>query len=114
MLKRVSTFIKLGALRKNAEVRINGVVHIKTVLAEGETVPIGWVAVGSPARIFPPHEHDKIWEIQGGLDFPMTVYGVDRNRSKDVMGEISEYMVETLSSHFGDQTEPDSERGNRP
>ena len=29
-----------------AEVRINGVVHIKTKLAVGNTVPIGWVAVG--------------------------------------------------------------------
>lgn len=99
-------------LRMGSEVRINGVVHIRTVLGEGETVPIGWVAVGSPAQIFPPHEHGKIWEIQRELDFPMTVYGVDRNNSEDVMAEISEYMTGNLSFHSGDRTEPDSERDN--
>src|SRR5258708_25767759 len=32
-----------------AEVRINGVVHIKTKLPSGSTVPIGWLAVADPA-----------------------------------------------------------------
>ncbi len=49
-------------LRKGSEVRINGVVHIKTVLEENQTVPIGWVAVGNPASIFPPDKHDEIIE----------------------------------------------------
>src|SRR5215472_15585184 len=38
----------------SAEVRIHGVVHVNTVLPPGATVPIGWVAVGDPARILPP------------------------------------------------------------
>ena len=33
-----------------SEVRIGGVVHVNTVLPPGTTVPIGWVAVGNPAR----------------------------------------------------------------
>lgn len=63
---------------ENAEVRINGVVHVNTRLAAGTTVPIGWIAVGDPAKIFPPGEHDEIWRIQRELDFPGTVYGVKR------------------------------------
>jgi carbonic anhydrase/acetyltransferase-like protein (isoleucine patch superfamily) len=61
-----------------AEVRINGVVHVNSVLPPGAVVPIGWVAVGDPATILPPGEHDRIWAIQEPLDFPGTVYGVDR------------------------------------
>jgi carbonic anhydrase/acetyltransferase-like protein (isoleucine patch superfamily) len=62
-----------------AEVRIHGVVQVNTVLPPGEVVPIGWVAVGDPARIFPPGQHERIWAIQESLDFPGTVYGVARN-----------------------------------
>jgi carbonic anhydrase/acetyltransferase-like protein (isoleucine patch superfamily) len=62
-----------------SEVRINGVVQVNTVLAAATTVPVGWVAVGNPARLFPPGAHDRIWDIQERLDFPGTVYGVSRD-----------------------------------
>jgi carbonic anhydrase/acetyltransferase-like protein (isoleucine patch superfamily) len=62
----------------NSEVRINGVVHLKTRLEEGSVVPIGWVAVGNPAAILPPDKHDEIWEKQAPLDFPLSVYGLQR------------------------------------
>jgi len=42
-------------------------------------VPIGWVAVGDPVRIFPSAQHEQIWAIQEALDFPGTVYGVTRD-----------------------------------
>jgi gamma-carbonic anhydrase len=64
---------------RNAEVRINGVVHVNTSLADEAVVPIGWVAVGDPARILPPDRHDDIWEVQESLDFPGTVYGLGRD-----------------------------------
>lgn len=63
------------------EVRIHGVVQVNTVVPPGQTVPIGWVAVGDPARIFPPGQHDQIWAVQEALDFPGTVYGVARSAS---------------------------------
>jgi gamma-carbonic anhydrase len=61
-----------------AEVRVHGVVQVNTVVPPGQTVPIGWVAVGDPARVFPPGQHEQIWAIQETLDFPGTVYGVAR------------------------------------
>ena len=61
-----------------AEVRIRGVVHVNSVLLPGAVVPIGWVAVGNPAATFPPSEHKQIWAIQQTIDFPGTVYGVER------------------------------------
>jgi len=61
-----------------AEVRIRGVVHVNSVLPPEAVVPIGWVAVGNPAATFPPSEHEQIWALQQTLDFPGTVYGVER------------------------------------
>ena len=65
---------RLGA---RSSVRINGVVHIETALAPDTVVPIGWVAVGDPARILPPHAHDEIWAVQGPLNFSKTVFNID-------------------------------------
>ena len=61
-----------------AEVRINGIVHLRTVLPEDAVVPLNWIAVGDPARIFSPDQHDEIWAVQEALDFPRYVFGVDR------------------------------------
>lgn len=87
-----NVFIATGAaifnqavVKKGAEVRINGVVHIKTVLPENATVPIGWIAVGDPAKILPPDKHDEIWAVQRPLDFPKTVFGVERPPEGDTM-----------------------------
>jgi gamma-carbonic anhydrase len=66
---------RLGA---NCEVRVGAVVHVNSALPEGTVVPIGWVAVGDPAKLFSPDRHEDIWAIQEGLDFPQTVYGVPR------------------------------------
>ena len=65
---------RIGA---RSTVRINGVVHIKTVLPPDAVVPIGWIAVGDPARILPPHAHDEIWTVQGPLNFSKTVFNLD-------------------------------------
>lgn len=65
---------RLGA---GAEIRINGVLHVNSVLPDGAELPIGWVAVGDPAQMFPPKDHDEIWAIQRTLDFAGTVAGVD-------------------------------------
>lgn len=61
-----------------SEVRINAVVHVNTSVPPDTTVPIGWVAVGQPAQLFPPNEHEAIWAVQRTLDFPGTVWGVER------------------------------------
>jgi carbonic anhydrase/acetyltransferase-like protein (isoleucine patch superfamily) len=86
---------------KGCEVRINGVVHLKTRLAPGSIVPIGWVAVGDPARILPPDQHDEIWAVQQPLNFPLTVYGLDRT-TPDLMVEITKRLSAALGAHAGD------------
>jgi len=73
-----ATVFNKAVLKRRSEVRINGIVHVRTVLGEDDTVPLGWIAVGDPARILPPDRHDEIWAIQKALDFPGTVFGVER------------------------------------
>ena len=103
-------FIATGAavfhgarLGKGSEVRINGVVHLKTYLAAGETVPIGWIAVGNPAQVLPPGEHERIWHIQKPLDFPFTVYGIERDEA--TTGKITHRLSEVLRSHVSDEVQ---------
>lgn len=83
-----------------AEVRIHGVVHVKTHVAPGATVPIGWVAVGSPAQLFPASEHEAIWRVQEPLNFPLAVYGIERSEAN--MIRITQRLSQTLASHLGD------------
>jgi carbonic anhydrase/acetyltransferase-like protein (isoleucine patch superfamily) len=105
-----SVFIATGAsvfhgasLGYGAEVRINGVVHLRTKLPAHSIVPIGWVAVGSPARILPPNKHDEIWTTQEPLNFPKYVYGVDRAPpGKSNMREITQKRSKVLASHSKD------------
>ncbi|UUX49631.1 gamma carbonic anhydrase family protein [Nisaea acidiphila] len=76
-------------ISKRCEVRINGTVHIRTRLPAGSTVPIGWVAVGDPAKILPPDRHDEIWDVQKDLDFPGFVFGVGRpENGQSIMPEV--------------------------
>lgn len=90
-------------LRKGSEVRINGVVHLKTVLEENETVPIGWIAVGNPAQILPPDKHDEIWKMQKELNFVDTVYGVTRDDNDTMMPQITKMISNYLRTHFEDE-----------
>ena len=99
-------FIATGAavfhaarLCRGSEVRIHGVVHLKTVLPPDATVPIGWVAVGDPCVILPPDKHEEIWAVQKPLNFPLTAYGVDRREDGgSIMPEIMSKMTERLAA----------------
>ncbi len=91
---------RIGA---GAEVRINGVVHLKTVLPPGALVPIDWIAVGDPAQILPPSEHDRIWAIQQPLNFPREVWGVERSPDgASIMPQIMSRYTRALERHRDD------------
>ena len=87
-----------------AEVRINGVVHLLTALPADATVPIGWVAVGDPAEILPPNEHERIWAIQEPLNFPRTVFGLERAPAGEtIMPEMTHRYARALARHQDDR-----------
>ena len=88
-------------LGRGAEVRVRGTVHLRTRLEPGEMVPIGWIAVGDPARILPPDEHDAIWAVQKPLNFPEWVYGFSRD-TPNLMQQVTRRLSETLAAHAED------------
>ena len=86
-----------------AEVRINGVIHVNSVLADAAVVPIGWVAVGDPAQILPPDQHEAIWRFQRELDFVGTVYGIDSAPPAEQMAEITRGYAALFGRHREDR-----------
>ncbi len=87
---------------RRSEVRINAVVHLRTVLPPESTVPIGWVAVGDPAQMFSPDRHEEIWALQKDLDFPGFVFGLDR-ATPDLMIQLTERYGAALARHALDR-----------
>ncbi|MGQ0675824.1 MAG: gamma carbonic anhydrase family protein [Rhodospirillales bacterium] len=99
-----STVFNKAVVGERAEVRINAVVHLKTRVEPGATVPIGWVAVGDPAKILPPGAHEEIWRIQKPLDFPKTVFGLDRPpEGQSLMPALMPRYARALRQHAADR-----------
>lgn len=104
-------FIATGAsifngayIHTRAQVRINGTVHIKTVVPEDSIVPIGWIAVGDPARIIPPEEHEQFSAILRPLNFPRTVFGLEpAPAGETIMPELTRRYAKALGKHREDK-----------
>lgn len=96
-----------ATIGERAEVRIHGVVHVNTRLAADAVVPIGWIAVGDPAEILPPSEHDRIWETQQELQFSRTVFGLPRaDAGQSIMPEMTGRYARALGRHKDDKVVP--------
>ena len=96
---RVFNGAHIGA---RSEVRINAVVHLRTVLPADTVVPIGWVAVGHPPQILPPERDEQIRRAQRELDFPGYVFGLDRE-TPDLMVQLTERYGRSLARHADDE-----------
>lgn len=107
-----ATIFNAARIGTRAEVRINAVVHLKTILPPDTVVPIGWIAVGDPAEILPPEEHDRIWAIQEPLDFPGTIFGLERAPAGEtIMPELTRRYAKALGRHRQDLLLDDGESG---
>src|SRR5205823_6642427 len=69
-------FVATGAMVFNGAqlgdscvVALGGKVHVDTELAAGTRVPIGYLAFGRPATIYPPDRAPELHEELGRLDF---------------------------------------------
>ncbi len=96
---RIFNGARIGA---RSEVRINAVVHVRTVLPPESVVPIGWVAVGDPVQVLSPDRHEEIWALQHDLDFPGYVFGLDRD-TPDLMVQLTQRYGSSLARHAGDR-----------
>lgn len=95
-----------AVIGRRTEVRIDGVVHVRSRLPANSLVPIKWVAVGDPAQIFPPDKHEDIEAILAKMNFPEEVYGLDRQSGGGVdmdMKEVTRREARRLADHRGDR-----------
>src|SRR5262245_38330716 len=104
-------FIATGAMIFNgarmgraSRVALGSIVHIGTQLADEQHVPIGWVAVGDPAQVYPPGDAEPIMaglRNQGG--FLPYVFGVEDtgDRGELMRATMSRY-VKALARHRND------------
>jgi hypothetical protein len=89
-----------------SSVALGGAVHINCVVPEGMRIPIGWVAVGDPARMYPPGEAEPIraglTEAGGFLPF---VFGTDpaADRGEQMRTALSRYTQALTRHHLSDQ-----------
>jgi len=101
-----STIFNGASVGEGAEVRVNGTVHLRTALPAEAVVPIGWVAVGEPAEVLAPGEHERIWGLQEPLDFPGTIFGVERGPAGTMMPELTRRYAAALGAHLEDAELP--------
>jgi carbonic anhydrase/acetyltransferase-like protein (isoleucine patch superfamily) len=88
------------------EVRIDGVVHVRSVLPPNSLVPIKWVAVGDPAQLFPPDQHEDIDAMLSKMNFAEEVYELERQSGSGVdmdMKEVTRRVANGLADHRYDR-----------
>jgi carbonic anhydrase/acetyltransferase-like protein (isoleucine patch superfamily) len=105
-------FVATGAMVFNgarmgraSSIALGGAVHIGCQVEPETRIPIGWVAVGDPARILPPNEVDDIRQglTEHGGFFPY-VFGTDPalNRTETMRAALGRYS-HALGSHRQDR-----------
>jgi carbonic anhydrase/acetyltransferase-like protein (isoleucine patch superfamily) len=95
-----------AVIGRRTEVRIDGVVHVRSVLPPHSLVPIKWVAVGDPAQLFPSDKHEEIDAVLAGMNFPEEVYGLERLSGSGVdvdMRELTRRVASDLANHRDDR-----------
>lgn len=51
-----------------------------------------------------PNEHEKIWTIQKELNFPKTVYGVNRESDRETnMPDVTQMLAKYMGTHKNDE-----------
>jgi carbonic anhydrase/acetyltransferase-like protein (isoleucine patch superfamily) len=107
-------FIATGAMVFNgarmgraSSLALGGAVHIGCVVPPQTRIPIGWVAVGDPARLYPP---GQAGDIRAGLEeaggFLPFVFGTDPadDRSQQMRTAMRRYASFLSRSHQDDES----------
>ena len=98
-----SSIFNGATLERASTVRVNGIVHINSRLPEGVDMPIGWIAVGDPAKILSPEQWETIGPALREENFSQTVFGLDASDSRsNVMKAMTSRYSEALGRHRDD------------
>ena len=107
-------FIAAGAMVCNgahlgraAAVAPGAVVHFGAIVAPAARIPAGWVAVGDPARPYPPGQAEAIRAglAEAGWSFLPLVFGVDDagGRRDQLRAALARYTAAMARHHLQDQ-----------
>jgi len=110
-------FIAAGAMVLNgahlgraSSVAVGAVAHIGAIVPALGRIPIGWVAVGDPARIYPPGDAEPIQAglAEAGWSFLPFVLGVDDagGRRDQFRAALQRYTAAMARRHRQDQIIP--------
>lgn len=111
-------FIATGAMVFNgarmaraSSLALGGAVHIGCQVAEETAIPIGWIAVGDPARMYPPGDmqpiRDGLQEMGGFLPY---VFGVSNTGNRgEMMRSAMQRYARGLARHMDDAVLPTNE-----
>jgi carbonic anhydrase/acetyltransferase-like protein (isoleucine patch superfamily) len=107
-------FIATGArvfngaqMGRASSVALGGTVHIGCVVPPLSRIPIGWVAVGEPARMYPPGEAEAIRadiaKVGGG--FLSFVFGIEEaaGRREEMQAALKRYTTAISRRHRQDE-----------
>jgi carbonic anhydrase/acetyltransferase-like protein (isoleucine patch superfamily) len=106
------SFIATGAMVFNGArlgtscvVALEGKVHVETDLPDGTFVPIGFIAIGRPGRVYPPGDAPAVHEELNRIGFLRQVFGVDpAGRSRiEVMTDVMTRYTRALGAHREDR-----------
>jgi len=109
-------FIATGAavfngalLEPGVVVAVNAVVHLDTHCPAGTAVPIGHIALGDPAKIYPPHHAPAVHAQLSALGFTKAVFGLEAQRLADAetIAKVCARYARALQSHGKDQILPE-------
>jgi carbonic anhydrase/acetyltransferase-like protein (isoleucine patch superfamily) len=107
-------FLAAGAMALNgahlgraATVAAGAVAHVGAIVAPGARIPAGWVAVGDPARIYPPGQAEAIRTAlaETGWSFLHYVLGADDadGRRGQLQAALARYTAAMARHHRQDE-----------
>jgi len=113
-------FIATGArvfngaqMGRASSVALGGTVHIGCVVPPLARIPIGWVALGEPVRMYPPGEAEAIRaglaEVGGG--FLPFIFGIDEaaDRREQMQAALQRYTAAIARHHRQEEVIPASD-----
>jgi carbonic anhydrase/acetyltransferase-like protein (isoleucine patch superfamily) len=111
---RVFTGAQMG---RASSVALGGTVHIGCVVPPMARIPIGWVAVGEPARMYPPDETEAIRAgvAEAGGGFLPFVFGIEEaaDYREQMQAALQRYTTAIARHHRQDEVIPASEGDGR-
>jgi len=98
-----------ATLEDGSGVALGGIVHVKTRLGAGATVPMLHIAAGDPATIYPP---EKAGQIREQIAFFADVFNLEA--SDDVRARAAEAYAKFLRKTHAQDAQLDAHRNVRP